>query len=45
MNYVIPGTNVSFDLIAVAFLIWDSVSWALQTQQYLSVTSAAATEL
>lgn len=24
VNYVIPGTNISDDLIAVAFLIWDS---------------------
>ena len=45
MNYVMPGTNTSCDLIAVAFLIWDSIMWALETQQYSSVTSAALTEL
>lgn len=31
VNDVIPGTNISGDLIAVAFLIWDSTLWALES--------------
>lgn len=43
MNYVIPGTSVSCDLMAVAFLIWDSIS-RMETQQHLPAASAALTE-
>lgn len=34
VNYVIPGMNISSGLIAVAFLIWDSIMWALEIQQH-----------
>lgn len=40
-EFEIPGTNTSGVLIAVAFVIWGSIMWALETQQYPSATRAA----
>lgn len=45
VNYVIPGTNISDDLIAVAFLIWDSIMWALEIHQHPASSRAAHAEL
>lgn len=45
VNYMISGTTISGDLIAVAFLIWDSILWALETQQDLPASRAAHAEL
>lgn len=45
VNYVFSGTNFSGDLIVVAFLIWDSIVWALETQQSLPASRAAHAEL
>lgn len=40
-EFEIPGTNISGVLIAVAFVIWGSIMWTLETQQYPSATRAA----